>query len=137
MTQDELAAAAGMPVVSLRRYLNGQRDINVAVLSAICQALELDPQWVVAQAEERRAKQRVDVGFVDKASGSGGFLVDAQTRFGEQPDMSDPAAVEKWLASDDERVVVVADLDPKAPARTQKSAARKTGRRGSTAQPGE
>lgn len=53
ITQDELAEAAGVPLVSLRRYLNGKRHINLAHLEAICDALGVDPRDVMADAARR------------------------------------------------------------------------------------
>lgn len=53
LTQDELAAKAGIPLVSLRRYLNGHRNIDMAVLAAICDAMGVDPHDVIAEARRR------------------------------------------------------------------------------------
>lgn len=53
LTQDELAELADIPVVSLRRYLNAQRHIDVATLASICQAMEINPGDVIATAAAR------------------------------------------------------------------------------------
>lgn len=53
LTQDEIADKAEIPVVSLRRYLNGKRAIDMSVLSAICKAMGVDPQYVMAEANKR------------------------------------------------------------------------------------
>lgn len=51
-----------MPEVSLGRYLNGKREINVAVLANISRALGIEPVYVFAEAERRMdAMSQADV----------------------------------------------------------------------------
>lgn len=53
LTQDEVADLAEMPVVSLRRYLNGKRPIDMATLDAICKAMGITAEYVMSRAHER------------------------------------------------------------------------------------
>lgn len=57
VTQDDLAEKSGIPLVSLRRYLNGKRHIDMSVLAGICDGLGLDPQDVMRKARERLSEE--------------------------------------------------------------------------------
>lgn len=45
-----LAELTGIPYGSLRRYLNAERHIDVAVLAEICQALDVAPDEFIRRA---------------------------------------------------------------------------------------
>jgi len=53
LTFPTLEATTGIPVVSLKRYFAGDRDITVRVLSLIAQALNMTPGEIWAKAAER------------------------------------------------------------------------------------
>lgn len=53
LTYPNLAEATGIPAVSLKRYLAGERDITVRVLALIAQALNMTPGEIWAKALER------------------------------------------------------------------------------------
>lgn len=53
ITFDELEARSGIPVGSLKRYINGQRPIKMGQFFKLCAALSLDPADVVAQVESK------------------------------------------------------------------------------------
>lgn len=55
MTQKMLAKASGIPYGTLRRYLDATRHIDIATLSVLCAALDLELQDVVSQAVARTA----------------------------------------------------------------------------------
>lgn len=50
LTQSELSALCGVPVVSLQRYLAGTRSVPIDALEAIARALGTDAQRVVMDA---------------------------------------------------------------------------------------
>lgn len=52
-TIDELAQRADIPAISVRRYLKGERQIDVSVLYALASALGLTAGQVVEAAQER------------------------------------------------------------------------------------
>jgi transcriptional regulator with XRE-family HTH domain len=49
----ELARRSGIPEVSLGRYLNGKREINIAVLANVAHALGVEPAVVFTEAQRR------------------------------------------------------------------------------------
>lgn len=49
----ELARRSGIPEVSLGRYLNGKREINIAVLANVAHALGVEPAIVFTEAQRR------------------------------------------------------------------------------------
>lgn len=53
MTQQQMADAAGMTFVSIRRYLRGEREINTAALWSIAKAFGVRPSYLMQQAEMR------------------------------------------------------------------------------------
>lgn len=55
MTLQQLAEAADVPFPSLRRYLAGERHIDVSVLEAVAAALSLDAFEIVRRAGARAA----------------------------------------------------------------------------------
>lgn len=52
-TLDELAERAGMPKVTLQRYLRAQRDIPLKALADICRALDVPMGEIIQRAEQR------------------------------------------------------------------------------------
>ena len=56
----ELARRSGIPEVSLSRYLNGKRAINIAVLASVAAGLGVDPAHLIREAQ-RRLDGRSDV----------------------------------------------------------------------------
>lgn len=57
LTVQELAARSEVPYASLRRYLSGERDIDVAVLAALAAALGTTPARIVVAAEDRMGRE--------------------------------------------------------------------------------
>lgn len=57
LTLDQLAEKSGISLTSVQRFLQAKRDINVAVLAALAEALDTTPEAVVAAAQERLARQ--------------------------------------------------------------------------------
>lgn len=53
LTNQELAERAGIPVVSVQRYLDAKRPIPVSVLLALAEAMGTTPAHVVDAAAER------------------------------------------------------------------------------------
>lgn len=49
----ELARRSGIPEVSLGRYLNGKREINVAVLASVAAGLGVNPAHLITEAQRR------------------------------------------------------------------------------------
>jgi len=62
MTLDELAEKAGMPKVTLQRYLKAQRDIPLKSLADICRALDVPMGEVIQRAEERLQAKKLHEG---------------------------------------------------------------------------
>lgn len=56
MTVKELAVASEVAFASLRRYLAGERHIDVAVLAALCEALAIEPGQIVERAALRLSR---------------------------------------------------------------------------------
>lgn len=54
LSQTWLSEASGIERLTLRRYLNGERQINTAVAESIAQALDLDPSDLMVRAVSRR-----------------------------------------------------------------------------------
>lgn len=64
----ELARRAGIPVVSINRYLTTKgepRQINVATLAAIATALNVEPGWLLTEAQRRLDGALADVSQAD------------------------------------------------------------------------
>jgi transcriptional regulator with XRE-family HTH domain len=91
LTLEELADRSGVPVVSLRRFLAGERAINVAVLHSVTQALGVEPSEVLEAAQTRLERRLVaDLG-PDKVAKV------------QRPAPADPYAVQELAArSEDE-----------------------------------
>lgn len=53
ITLDEMAERAGMPKITLHRYLKGQRDIPLKSLAQMCKALDVPIGVIIQRAEER------------------------------------------------------------------------------------
>lgn len=51
MTFEELEQRSSIPVTSLKRYINGQRQIRLAQFFEICSALGIDPAEVVSAVQ--------------------------------------------------------------------------------------
>jgi transcriptional regulator with XRE-family HTH domain len=92
VTQDEIAERSGIPIVSLRRYLNGQRHIDTAVLDAICAAMDLDPSWVLEQAVARRALAEAQSGELASAARDTGRKSRGQQRQADADRAGEPDA---------------------------------------------
>lgn len=52
-TQADLAAASGVPIVSVQRYLKPSRAIDIEVLDKLARALGLSPTDVLIAATQR------------------------------------------------------------------------------------
>lgn len=52
-TYKELASRAGLTEQSVTRYLTEKREVNGGVLGALCDALGITPQELLARAVER------------------------------------------------------------------------------------
>ncbi|MFF2678068.1 helix-turn-helix domain-containing protein [Arthrobacter koreensis] len=61
-TYRELADAAGMTEQSVMRYLTGKRDLHMADLGSLADALGISPARIVQQAMERRESQPAAAG---------------------------------------------------------------------------
>jgi transcriptional regulator with XRE-family HTH domain len=53
-----LARHAGMSLSSLRRYLEGEREMTLGTVDAIATGLRLDPDALVAKARKQVAEER-------------------------------------------------------------------------------
>jgi transcriptional regulator with XRE-family HTH domain len=56
LTRKQLSAATGIPMVSLERFLNAKRDINVRILGLIAAASNADPAEIMERATRRAAR---------------------------------------------------------------------------------
>lgn len=69
LTMQQLADRAEIPLVSVQRYLRAKRDIDIATLYALCEALGVEPFDVVAAAQTRLL--RADLVVTDPVSVEG------------------------------------------------------------------
>lgn len=53
MSNDDLAAASGIPERTFSRLLNGERPMRMGQFFALVTALQLDPSYVAAEASKR------------------------------------------------------------------------------------
>lgn len=53
LTLEEVAGRAGIPVVSVQRFLSARRRMTMDTFDALCGALGLDPVEVMGRAERR------------------------------------------------------------------------------------
>lgn len=107
LTYKQLSEISGVSLPSMQRYLAAGRHIDVATLDAICEALELDPAWVIQQAAERLANHHRppsrpadQAGQVTLADAERAFAAGVDLSFVDDhkiPDLTDPEAVEAWL----------------------------------------
>jgi len=59
MTQEELAAAAGVPVVTISRIENGHTgEPRPSTVRKLAKALGVDPTWLIFGAEDDQAEKR-------------------------------------------------------------------------------
>lgn len=59
MTLEQVAAKAGIPVVTVQRLLAAKRAIDVAAIEALADALGTTPPDVVAAAKDRLARDAI------------------------------------------------------------------------------
>ncbi|MFB7720723.1 helix-turn-helix domain-containing protein [Nocardia sp. NPDC056100] len=52
MTRPQLAAVSGVAVSTIQRFENGERSPDLGQLYALCTALEISPQEIVARSVE-------------------------------------------------------------------------------------
>lgn len=58
ITLDQMAEDAGMVKITMRRYIQGERDIPVKALAEICRALNVPMGEVIDRAEQRLAAKQ-------------------------------------------------------------------------------
>ncbi len=56
LSLEQVADRSGIPVVSVQRYIAGKRAIDVAILAALAEALELSPRELIEAAESRLSR---------------------------------------------------------------------------------
>lgn len=56
MTLDDLAKLSGLPKVSIERYLNDKRPVNVDVLAALCDAFGVTVGEMIQRTEAAVAR---------------------------------------------------------------------------------
>lgn len=60
LTQDQLAEIAGVSRVSYTRYENGTRTPKTAPLLKMAEFFDVDPAYIIGDAEERRPPQTIN-----------------------------------------------------------------------------
>lgn len=66
LSRAKLAKIAGIPTVSMDRYFNLGRDMNVSQFGAIAEALGVTPEYLVGKAAELRGKLPPTTGRPDQ-----------------------------------------------------------------------
>jgi transcriptional regulator with XRE-family HTH domain len=66
LSRARLAKMAGIPTVSMDRYFNLGRDMNVSQLGAIADALGVTPEYLVGKAAEYRGNLPPTTGRADQ-----------------------------------------------------------------------
>lgn len=59
MSNEQIAEASGIPLVSVNRYMSASRPINLATLAALTEALGSDPNEITRSALAEMARRNV------------------------------------------------------------------------------